>query len=40
MERAPHGREGSASYSDDILIDSRSGRVVIRSGGAEEDETG
>ena len=40
MERAPYGREGSASYSDEILIDSRSGRVVIRSGGAEEDETG
>lgn len=30
MERRPYGREGEASYADDILIDSRSGRVVIR----------
>lgn len=37
MERAPYGREGSASYTDDILIDSRSGRVVIRSGDAEDE---
>ncbi len=30
MERKPHGREDPASYDDDILVDSRSGRVVIR----------
>lgn len=30
MERAPYGREKQAKYSDEILVDSRSGRVIIR----------
>jgi hypothetical protein len=30
MERAPYGREREASYSDEILVDSRSGRAIIR----------
>lgn len=36
MERAPYGREPEASYEDDILVDSRSGRVIIRGGYGEE----
>ena len=35
MERKPHGREDPASYDDEVLVDSRSGRVVIRQGGVE-----
>ncbi len=38
MERAPYGREGKASYDDDILVDLRSGRVVIRIAPDEEGE--
>lgn len=38
MERAPYGREPEASYEDDILVDSRSGRVVIRGASGEEGD--
>lgn len=40
MERAPYGREGEASYDDDILVDSRSGRVVIRDFADHDGEAG
>jgi hypothetical protein len=40
MERAPYGREGEASYADDILVDSRSGRVVIRNVSGDEPPPG
>lgn len=38
MERAPYGREPKASYEDDILVDSRSGRVVIRGGPGDDSD--
>jgi hypothetical protein len=37
MERRPYGREGDASYTDEILCDSRSGHVVIRDVSAEDE---